>query len=98
MERRDNAIEALAQIIDQAALEVPKSTRPPAMTSRALIGGINELIHSRVLRGELADLPAMVPDMLYALLLPYLGTEAATKGRDDARARLKKQQRAKAKS
>jgi AcrR family transcriptional regulator len=94
MERRDNAIAALAQIIDQAALEVPKATRPPEMTSRAIIGGINEIVHSRVLRGELAELPGMVPDMLYALLLPYVGPDEAEIARKAATARTNKKAKA----
>lgn len=90
IERRDNSVQALSALIDQAVLELPKRGRPPALTSQAVVGGIYEVIYSRVLRGKLEELPELVPDLLYTLLLPYLGTEVAAAAQKKARRRVKK--------
>lgn len=87
IERRDTAVRALAGIIDAAAKELPKRTLPPAITSQALVGGIYEVMYSRILRGELDVLPSLVPDMLYALLLPYVGREEAAAAQKKVRKR-----------
>jgi AcrR family transcriptional regulator len=90
IERRDNSLQALAALIDQAADELPKRGRPPAITSQAVVGGIYEVIYSRVLRGKLEELPALVPDLIYSLLLPYLGIEVAAAAQKKARKRTRK--------
>ena len=90
IERRDNSVQALSGLIDQAVQELPKRGRPPALTSQAVVGGIYEVIYSRVLRGKLEELPELVPDLLYTLLLPYLGTDVAAAAQKKARRRVKK--------
>jgi hypothetical protein len=42
-----------------------------------VVGGIYEVVYTRVLRGEIQALPALLPDLAYSSLLPYLGQEAA---------------------
>lgn len=49
----------------------------PALTSEALVGGIASILHRRVLNGEIAELPELLPDLLYFALMPYLGHERA---------------------
>jgi hypothetical protein len=41
------------------------------------VGGIYEVVYGRVLRGEIKELPELLPDLTYSALLPYLGPEAA---------------------
>lgn len=50
----------------------------PPQTSAAVVGGIASIVHRRVLEGNTAELPALLPDLLYFALLPYLGQERAT--------------------
>jgi len=90
IERRDNSLRALAKIIDEAAKELPKRTLPPAITSQAIVGGIYEVMYSRILRGELEQLPGLVPDMVYALLLPFVGREDAAEAQKKAKRRTAK--------
>jgi hypothetical protein len=40
-----------------------------------MVGGIYEVVYTRVVRGEVATLPALVPDLAYSILLPYAGTK-----------------------
>jgi AcrR family transcriptional regulator len=78
IERRNAVMRQFRELIDKgAAAELPRSARPPALTSEALVGGVHEVIYSRVRRGETAELPALLPDLSYSVLLPYVGRDVA---------------------
>jgi hypothetical protein len=47
------------------------------LTAEGIAGGIAAIIHKRVLEGDTAELPALLPDLLYIALMPYLGHERA---------------------
>jgi AcrR family transcriptional regulator len=49
----------------------------PPQTSEAVVGGIASILHRRVLEGRTAELPALLPDLLYFVLMPYLGHDRA---------------------
>ena len=56
--RRNTIMSALATLIDQAAEgDLPKSKRPAPIIAETLVGGIYEVIYSRVLAGRYAELP-----------------------------------------
>jgi AcrR family transcriptional regulator len=78
IERRNAIMHALATIVDEsAASELPKSKRPAPIIAETLVGGIYEVIYSRVLAGKYAELPGLLPDLIFALLLPYVGGDTA---------------------
>jgi AcrR family transcriptional regulator len=78
IERRNAVMRQFRDLIDKgAAAELPRSARPPALMSETLVGGVHEVIYSRVRRGETAELPALLPDLVYAVLLPYVGRDVA---------------------
>lgn len=56
----------------------------PPMTSETIAGGIHEVIYARVLRGELEELREAVPELVYALFLPYAGIDGAQAAHDAA--------------
>ncbi len=90
IDRRNRTMAAFAELIEQAAIaELPKSELPPALTAETLVGGIYEVVYSRVLQGHGADLPALLPDLLFSVLLPYLGRDAAGALLEDERRRSK---------
>jgi AcrR family transcriptional regulator len=79
IERRNRIMHALATMIDEAAAgELPKSKRPAPIIAETLVGGIYEVIYSRVLAGRYAELPELLPDLIFALLLPYVGQDVAS--------------------
>jgi AcrR family transcriptional regulator len=79
IERRNRTMAAFAELIAQAAAaELPKSKLPPALTAETLVGGIYEVVYARVLQGNGDELPTLLPDLLFSVLLPYLGRETAT--------------------
>jgi AcrR family transcriptional regulator len=49
----------------------------PRQTSTAVVGGIAAIVHRRVLEGRTAELPALLADLLYFALMPYLGHHRA---------------------
>jgi hypothetical protein len=79
IERRNAVMHQFTELIERAAAEeLPKSARPPALTSETLVGGVHEVIYLRVLRGQTAELPALLPDLTFSVLLPYTGRDVAT--------------------
>ena len=79
IERRNRTMAAFAEMIGQAAsAELPKAKLPPALTAETLVGGIYEVVYSRVLQGRGEELPTLLPDLLFSVLLPYVGRETAT--------------------
>jgi hypothetical protein len=52
-----------------------------------MVGGIYEVVYSRILRGEGAKLTQLLPDLSYSLLLPFIGHEAASAEREQIRRR-----------
>jgi AcrR family transcriptional regulator len=63
---------------DSAGATPPADTgHLPPQTSEAVVGGIASILHRRVLEGHTSELPALLPDLLYFALMPYLGHEPA---------------------
>jgi AcrR family transcriptional regulator len=77
--RRDGAMRAFSQLITVNARTVLGDSGPPAvdLMAETVVGGIYEVVYARVLRGELEELPGLVADLVYAVLLPFAGPEQA---------------------
>jgi AcrR family transcriptional regulator len=79
IERRNAILATLSQLIDDtAAAELPPARRPSPIIAETLVGGISEIVYSRVLAGRHAELPDLLPDLVFTLLLPYAGRDVAT--------------------
>jgi AcrR family transcriptional regulator len=74
--RRNAAMAGFAALVEEKARKYLDETYP-ALTAETVVGGIYEVVYTRVLRGEIRELPALLPDLVYSALLPYLGPEAA---------------------
>ncbi len=78
LERRNAVMREFAELIEKGAEEeLPKPARPPALTPETLVGGVHEVIYARILRGETAQLPNLLPDLTFSVLLPYMGRDVA---------------------
>jgi len=73
LERRDAVLERLASFLEPGRAEVPPGTVLPELLERGIIGGVYEMLYQRILAGQTAALEALMPDILYCLLVPYLG-------------------------
>jgi AcrR family transcriptional regulator len=77
IKRRNAVMRAFADLIEHDAHEFLPDRAPPALTAETIVGGFYEVVYSRVLAGQIRELPGLLPDLLYSALLPYLGPEAA---------------------
>jgi len=77
IQRRNDAMGAFTDLIEQNVRQFWGDKGPPALTAETVVGGIYEVVYTRVLRGEIRELPDLLPDLTYSALLPYVGPEAA---------------------
>ena len=75
--RRDMTMRVLASLIDAGRNEMEDPEAVPHTTAEALAGAAYGQVYSKVVRGAAGDLPQLVPQLMSAAVLPYLGMEAA---------------------
>lgn len=85
--RRDAVLRRLAELVD--AGRAHSTADPPGMTSVAVIGGIQEVLYSEVIHGATRRLPDRLPDLVYWITQPFLGSESAELERDRTREALR---------
>jgi AcrR family transcriptional regulator len=79
VEHRNANLQTLSNLIDAtAAAAMPDATPPSPIIAQALVGGIFEVVYSRVLAGRHDELPGLLPGLIFTLLLPYAGHDFAT--------------------
>ncbi len=81
--RRDAAMRQFTEFIDGGRAE--SSIELPGITALALVGGIYELLYSEILHGATAQLPSRLPEIVYWITQPFLGSEAAAEHRERTR-------------
>ena len=82
--RRARAIEAFCNLVRPEAT----SARPvPLLAAEVVVGGIYEIVFAHVSRGEAAALPELWPELLFNMLLPFVGSRIAASNAARARAR-----------
>lgn len=57
--------------------EAPGGAELPEETERFAVGGAVTMIFDEIRDGRAASLPAILPDLVFALTMPYLGPEGA---------------------
>ena len=76
--RRVELIDQFSSCLDAQAEELlPYSTSSSALTASGVVGGVESLLYSRLCKGEHEDLEALLPSLMYFVVLPYEGHEAA---------------------
>ena len=79
LDRRNKTMRAFAELVERgAALCVPDAS-PPALTAQTIVGGIYEVVYSRLVENRTDELPGLLPDLAFAVMLPYAGPAAAQK-------------------
>jgi hypothetical protein len=72
----DDALDRLAKQLD-AGRELPMNGKLSELVSLMAVGSVFGLIFKEVLAGRAEQLPALLPDLTFTLLVPYLGPQAA---------------------
>jgi AcrR family transcriptional regulator len=80
--RRNQAMRALEEILELGGREQgPGDNGGDAVLPRALgtsmVGGLGEVLYQEIVAGRAERLPEQVPELMYALVLPFEGQEAA---------------------
>jgi AcrR family transcriptional regulator len=79
LERYTAATQMLAELLDQGRDVSPDDDDLPADTAVAVVHGCALVIRDEILAGRGTQLPELLPDLLYAVLAPYLGQDEALK-------------------
>ena len=76
--RRVELMDEFARCLEAAAEELlPDRPSPGAMTAAGIVGGVESLLYSRLCRQEFDQLEALLPSLMYFVVLPYEGHRAA---------------------
>jgi AcrR family transcriptional regulator len=76
-ERHLRALGLFTSLMEEGRSHALHADCLPPQTSEAIVGGIASILHRRVLQGEAATLPSLLPDLIYFALLPYLDQDQA---------------------
>lgn len=77
------AVRRLTPLFDEGRDFAPDGRSLPPNTSRMAIGGVTGLVSDELRAGRTAELPDLLPDVLFATLVPYIGPEAAAREVDE---------------
>ncbi|HVW47917.1 MAG TPA: hypothetical protein VHA76_12730, partial [Solirubrobacterales bacterium] len=77
--RRVALLDEFATCIDTKVRELlPAGTTHSAVTASGVVGGVESLLYGRLNKGQMDDLPALLPSLMYFAVLPYEGHLAAS--------------------
>ncbi len=78
VKRRVELLDEFGRCLDQQARDLLPD--PPArtpLTASGIVGGVDSLLYSRLCKREYAKLESILPSLMYFVVLPYEGHEAA---------------------
>lgn len=77
--RRVELMDEFARCLESQALELlPEGRSHTPLTASGIVGGVESLIYSRLCKQEYDQLEALLPSLMYFVVLPYEGHEAAS--------------------
>ena len=77
--RRVELMDDFAHCLQSQAEELlPSGRSQPRMTASGIVGGVESLLYSRLCKQEYDQLEALLPSLMYFVVLPYEGHEAAS--------------------
>lgn len=77
MAQRADLMERLSRALDGARREIPSRQAPPPVTSTFMVGAIDTLVAAKLMDGDAAAAPELLPGLLYFVVKQYFGEEAA---------------------
>lgn len=85
--RRDAAMRVFVDFLEPGRAEAPKDVVVPDLAAEIVVGGIYEIIYSRLQRNAADELVEMLPELLRCVLIPFIGHRAADRAVREARRR-----------
>jgi len=78
VKRRVELMDEFARCLQaQAETLLPNSAAHGALTASGIVGGVETLLYSRLCKHEYDQLESLLPSLMYFVVLPYEGHEAA---------------------
>jgi AcrR family transcriptional regulator len=78
VKRRVELLDDFARCLDDEARQLlPESPSQTTVTAAGIVGGVESLLYSRLCKQEYDELEALLPSLMYFVVLPYEGHEAA---------------------
>ncbi len=77
LERRRLVLARLTEEIVRSARELPQPPMGAHLTAENIVGAVFQVIYNRVHQGQARELPDLLPDLLYCVLVPLVGHEVA---------------------
>jgi AcrR family transcriptional regulator len=75
MAKRSEAMRMFAEIIEDNIHELLPGCRRAALTAETIVGGIHEVVFSRILAGRIDELPGLADDLLATILMLDVGAD-----------------------
>ena len=77
--RRVELMDDFARCLESQALDLLPDARPHTeVTASGVVGGVESLLYSRLCKQEYDQLEALLPSLMYFVVLPYEGHKAAS--------------------
>jgi AcrR family transcriptional regulator len=77
-ERKAEAAAMLAAAVEVGRGVAGEKRQPPLLTGEATVGGISQIIHTRLVNGHQQPFAELLGYCMYLIVLPYLGVARAT--------------------
>jgi AcrR family transcriptional regulator/DNA-binding MarR family transcriptional regulator len=81
LEAREALLARLASVLDEGRAQNARAAQIPVLTAEGLVGAALAIVYKRLLNGERAPLSDLHGQLLGMIVLPYLGSAAASKER-----------------
>jgi hypothetical protein len=75
MAKRKEAMRMFAEIIEDNIHELIPGCRRAALTAETIVGGIHEVVLSRILADRIDELPCLADDLLATILMLDVGAD-----------------------
>jgi len=75
--QHDELMERLSRAMDSARRETESRHSPPPTTSLFMVGAIETLVRSKLMTGDAARAPEVLPGLLHYVMMQYFGEEIA---------------------
>jgi AcrR family transcriptional regulator len=81
LEAREALLARLAGVLDEGRAQGTRAAQPPVLTAEGLAGAALAIVYKRLLNGECAPLTDLHGELMGMIVLPYLGSVAASRER-----------------
>jgi AcrR family transcriptional regulator len=81
LEARETLLSRLASVLDEGRAQSTRAAQTPVLTAEGLAGAALAIVYKRLLNGERAPLTDLHGELMGMIVLPYLGSAAASRER-----------------